>query len=374
MLFKDVVGQNEIKKQLISQVDSGRLPHAILLAGETGYGTMALALALANYVLCDNHHDGDSCDSCPECVKVNKLIHPDLHFSFPVIKKSESTNSDTFLKEWRSMLLDDKYFDYNDWLKHLKSESKQAYILQAESQSIIRKATLTSYEGGWKVIIIWLPERMFSDIPANTLLKTIEEPPKKTLFILCSEKPELLLDTIRSRTQRIDVPPINTNDLCEALTKQRGIDPAMAVNISRIAKGNYLTAIRHLCEGDDSQEQLEKFKSLMRLAYSRNLKGITAWSEQISALNRDEQRAFLAYMQNMIRENFMYNFGRPELNFMTPQELTFASKFAPFINERNIIGFAEELQRAQDDISQNVNAKNIWFNLALRTIMLIRAK
>ena len=370
MQFKDVVGQEEVKEKLRKQVRSGHLPHALLLTGETGYGTMGLALALANLLLCNNAGETDSCGTCSGCVKVDKLIHPDLHFSFPVIKITKTTNSDDYLKKWREMLINDKYFDMNDWVKVIGAEKKSTVIPEPESQNIIQKLSLSPYEGGWKIMIIWLPEQM-NATSANTLLKTLEEPFGKTLFILCSEHPEQLLPTIISRTQRIDVPPININDMYEALTKQRGIDSTTAEHIARVSKGNYLTALRHLCDDDDSQVMLDKFISLMRLAYMRDVKGLSEWSESLASLNRDEQKHQLEYMQNLIRENFMYNFGRPELNFMTQKELKFAQSFAPYINERNVIGFAEEYQRAHNDISNNVHSKTVWFNLALQTIILI---
>ena len=372
MLFKDVVGQSDIKSLLKSEVQSGHMPHALLLAGETGYGTMALALALANYVLCPNITSEDCCGTCPECVKVNKLIHPDLHFSFPFIKKGNETTTEDYIKDWRNFLLTDKYFDLNDWLKDIHSENKQATIMQAEARNIIRKLSLASYEGGWKIMIIWLPEKMKIEA-ANTLLKTLEEPSKKTLFILCSEHPEQILTTILSRTHRINVPPLRMEDITEALVTQRGIERTMAINIARTSKGNYLTALRHLCSDDNSKELLGNFITLMRLAYLRDLKGIANWSEQNAALSREQQKQQLAYMQNMIRECFMYNFGKSELNFMTSQERDFATKFAKFINERNVIRFTNTFADTQQKISGNANSKMEFYNLALQTTILLRA-
>ncbi len=373
MQFRDIVGQQEIKSQLKSQVDSGRLPHALLLAGDTGYGTMALALALANYVMCGNHIDGDSCGICPECTKFKKLIHPDLHFSFPLIKKSSGiTTCDTYMREWREHLVTDKYFDLNDWLAYVGSDNKQAIIPEAESDNIIRKLSLSSYEGGWKIMIIWLPERMNASA-ANNILKILEEPTRKTLFILCSERPEDMLTTILSRTQRIDVPPLSAEEIRDVLVNQRGVDPAMALNIARVSGGSYLRALRHLCSNDDSREMLDNFIQLMRIAYVRNMPEIMKWCDKMSALGREQQKLQLAYMQRMLRENFMYNFNRPELNYMTVGELEFATKFARFINERNIIRFMEEFSRAQRDVAGNVNSKSAFFNLALKTIILLRS-
>lgn len=373
MRFSEVIGQDEVKKILTAQVRSGRLPHALLLSGDTGYGTLALALALASYVLCSRQGDNDSCGECSECIKTDKLIHPDLHFSFPVIKKSNgTTTSDTYLKEWLTQLTSEKYFDFNDWLHVIGTDNKQAIIPDDEADNIIRKLSLSAYEGGWKVMIIWLPEKMRTEA-ANTLLKTLEEPSAKTLFILCAEHPEQMLDTILSRTQRIDVPPLSVEDLAKALMEQRGLDHDTAVSVARVSGGSWLKALKQICDADDSKVMLQSFIQLMRLAYMRDLSGLMKWSEGMVALGREQQKAYLSYIQNMLRENFIYNFGRSELNFMTPQETDFAYKFARFINERNIIRFTEEFAHAQRDVAGNVNGKAIFFNLALKTIILLRA-
>ena len=373
MRFEEVVGQKEVKDVLLAQVRAGRLPHALLLAGDTGSGTLALALALASYVMCSEPSENDSCGQCAECVKTDKLIHPDIHFSFPVIKRSSGvTTSDTYLKEWLTQLGSDKYFDLTDWLKVIGTENKQAIIPDDEADNIIRKLSLSSYEGGWKVMIIWLPEKM-NGSAANTMLKTLEEPTPRTLFILCSEHPEQLLSTIVSRTQRIDVPPLSTDDLSEALMERRGLDRDTAVAVARVASGSWLKALRQLCDADDSKAMLQSFIQLMRLAYMRDLAQLMRWSDSMAALSREQQKAYLNYMQQMLRENFIYNFGRSELNYMTPQETDFAYKFARFINERNIKQFTEEFAHAQRDVVGNVNSKTIFFNLALKAIILLRA-
>jgi DNA polymerase-3 subunit delta' len=372
MRFADVIGQQEVKDVLLAQVRAGRLPHALLLTGDTGYGTLALALALASYVMCSQQGDSDSCGECSECIKTGKLVHPDLHFSFPVIKKSSgTTTSDTYLKEWLTQLTSEKYFDLTDWLRTIGTENKQAIIPDDEADNIIRKLSLSAYEGGWKVMVIWLPEKM-NGSAANTLLKMLEEPSPKTLFILCSEHPEQLLDTIVSRTQRIDVPPLSVEDLTKALMERRGLDRDTAVSVARVAGGSWLKALKQICDADDSKAMLQCFIQLMRLAYVRDLPGLMKWSEGMTTLTREQQKAYLSYMQQMLRENFIYNFGRSELNFMTPQEADFAYKFARFINERNIIRFAEEFAHAQRDVAGNVNGKTIFFNLALQTIILLR--
>lgn len=372
MKFSDVVGQYDVKAILQAQVDAGRLPHALLLAGDTGSGTLALALALANYVLCQNKQQGDSCGECSQCTKVDKLIHPDLHFSFPIIKKGSSViTCDYYMNDWLSHLANDKYFDLNDWLEVIGAENKQAIIPDDESDNIIRKLSLSSYEGGWKVMIIWLPEKMHTSA-ANTLLKTLEEPSKQTLFILCAEHPEEMLTTILSRTQRIDVPPLSTEVLSQALMERRGLDKDTAVSIARVSGGSYLKALKQLCDNDNAAEMFDSFVELMRMAYTKNLAALMKWSDNMASLGREEQKSYLAYMQHLLRECFMYNFGRPELNFMNGKERAFAEKFARFVNERNIVQFTEEFAHAQRDVIGNVNGKTIFFNLALHTIQLLR--
>lgn len=372
-MFQDVVGQEETKNLLLAQAKTGRLPHALLLSGETGYGTLALALALANYVLC--HHPGpeDSCGHCPACLKVKKLIHADLHFSFPVVKKSSGeTTADTYMSQWIAQLGDDPYFDLTDWTNLISDGKKQAVIPDAECDNVIRKMSLTAYEGGMKVMIIWLPERMTTNA-ANTLLKTLEEPSPHSLFILCSEHTEQLLPTIVSRTQRIDVPPIGLSELSAALMQRRGLNRDTAMSVARTSGGSYLRALRQLCDTGTADRMLSRFISLMRLAYVRNLPKLMEWSDELAALNREQQQTQLSYMQGLLRENFIYNFHHSELNFMTPAESAFASKFARFINERNIIRFTDEFSRAQRDVAGNVSGRTIFFNLALKTIILLRA-
>lgn len=372
-MFSDVVGQEEAKRILRAQVRSGRLPHALLLSGDTGFGTLALALALANYVLCHHRGEKDSCGECSACLKVKKLIHADLHFSFPIIKKgSGDTTADAYMREWVSQLKDDPYFDLTDWTNLISDGKKQAVIPDAECDNVIKKMSLTAYEGGSKVMIMWLPEKMTTNA-ANTLLKTLEEPSKDSLFILCSEHPELLLSTIVSRTQRIEVPPINLEDLTQALVQRRGLTRDTAMSVARTSGGSYLRALRQLCDADAETRMLQNFIKLMRLAYVRDLPALMQWSDAMAALNREQQQTQLSYMQGLLRENFVYNFHHSELNFMTPQESAFASKFARFINERNIIRFVDEFSRAQKDVAGNVNGRTIFFNLALKTIILLRA-
>ncbi len=346
-------------------VDENRLPHAIMFCGPQGSGKMAMALAFASYLLGDN-------------AMLKKLEHPDLHFSFPVFKPAGSPSDykplcDDFVREWRAMLLKSPYFTIDRWLKCLKVGNQQAMIYEIESDALIRKLSLKSSQGGYKVSIIWLPERM-NTVCANKILKLLEEPPAQTVFILVSQEPYKLLDTIRSRVQRIDLKPIAGHDIEEALVAKRGIDSETARRIAHYTCGSWLKAIEFLDADSENAEMLELFKTLMRLAYMRNIKDLKTWSEAAAQMGREKQRRMLAYFSRMTRENFMYNFHNPEICYMTEQEEAFAQKFAPYINESNVIAISEELEKSMREIGQNVTSKIVLFDLALNMIMLLKNK
>ena len=370
MLLKDVIGQEEIKQALLRQIRENRLPHALLFASPEGSGALPLAIAFAQYMLCQNPSEHDACNNCPSCIKLRKEAHPDLHFSFPVVKKGKLTVSDDYIKEWRELLSQTSYFSLDTWLNQIKAENKQAVIYKDESESIIHKLNLKSSEGGYKILIMWLPERM-NETCANKLLKIIEEPPAQTLIILVSEQPEKLLTTILSRTQRIDIRRLPEKEISSALQQKCGINPEDALQIARISGGNYVKALEKVHVNKDAQLFLDMFISLMRLCYMRKIKDMQVWSEQVASWGREKQKNFLSYCQGLIRENFAYNFQKPEINYMTAEEAAFSSRFARFINERNVIGIQEEFAAAQRDVEQNVNPKMIFFDFSLKMIVLL---
>ena len=259
------------------------------------------------------------------------------------------------------------------WLKRIKVANQQAVIFEAESEALIRKLSLKSSQGGYKVVIIWLPERM-NVVCANKILKLLEEPPMQTVFLLVSDEPDKLLETIRSRVQRIDMKRIEDHDIEQALTEKRGIAADDAKRIAHLASGSWLRALEALDADNENAEMLELFKTLMRLAYMRNIKDLKTWSEDVAQLGREKQRRMLAYFSRMTRENFMYNFHNADLCYMTAQEEAFARNFAPFVNEHNVIGIAEELEKSMKEIGQNVTPKIVMFDLALNMIMLLKQK
>ncbi len=376
MLFADVIGQDVVKEQLRRCVDEGRLAHALLFTGPRGNGKLPLAVALAHYLLCENRTKNDSCNLCPTCVKVNKLIHSDLHFVFPVRKRKGASSdsapvSDEYISEWRDLFIKNPYFSYNDWLEKLDVENQQPMIYERESAEILQKLSMQSREGGWKTVIIWLPEKM-KEACSNKLLKIIEEPPKDTLFILVSEQPDMILPTILSRTQRVEIPKISLADIATALVKRYGLTPEDASRVSQQSGGDWEKAEEMLRVDTDKGLFLELFSQLMRIAYARNIREMKRWSEQVAALGRERQKGLLEYCQRMIRENFIMNFKQNEMVYLSADEHNFSKRFSPFVNENNIFGIMEELAEAQKHIEQNVNAKMIFFDMSLRMIVWIK--
>ena len=379
MNWSEVIGQEDIKQKLTSMVDDEHVPHAMILCGPYGCGKMAMAMAMASYLLTEG-----SMRINPQFNKANSEAmlgqweHPDLHFSFPTIKRTGMSAdhqpvSGDYAKEWRQMLMQGPYFNISQWMDYMDAANQQAIITGAESDELARKLSLKSSLGGYKVAVIWLPERM-NLTSANKLLKLLEEPPHQTIFIMASEEPEKLLDTIKSRTQRIDMKRLTNKDICDALVQLRGIDEAAAQRIARLANGNWMNALDALNTSNENRQFFDMFTMLMRLAYTRNIKELKKWSEAVAAYGREKQRRMLVYFIGQVRENFMYNFRNPELTYMTVEEENFSKKFSPFINELNVIEISELMERANRDIGQNANAKVVMFDMALKMIVLLLRK
>ena len=379
MNWSEVIGQEDIKQKLTSMVDDEHVPHAMILCGPYGCGKMAMAMAMASYLLTEG-----SVRINPQFNKANSEAmlgqweHPDLHFSFPTIKRTGMSAdhqpvSGDYAKEWRQMLMQGPYFNISQWMDYMDAANQQAIITGAESDELARKLSLKSSLGGYKVAVIWLPERM-NLTSANKLLKLLEEPPHQTIFIMASEEPEKLLDTIKSRTQRIDMKRLTNKDICDALVQQRGIDEAAAQRIARLANGNWMNALDALNTSNENRQFFDMFTMLMRLAYTRNIKELKKWSEAVAAYGREKQRRMLVYFIGQVRENFMYNFRNPELTYMTVEEENFSKKFSPFINELNVIEISELMERANRDIGQNANAKVVMFDMAVKMIVLLLRK
>jgi len=372
MYFKDIIGQQEIKQQLIQSVRDGYIPHARLLSGPEGIGKVALALAYARYLSCSQRKEDDACGVCPSCVKYNKLSHPDLHFVFPIVNNAKKKKEicDDYLSEWRTFVGQNPYFNLTSWLNFIGAENSQGLIYARESEEIIRKLNLKAYESDYKIMIIWLPEKMH-EACSNKLLKMIEEPPFYTVFLLISENPDRIIGTIQSRTQRLPVPPILPEDMNIALA-QKVTNDSERSNLVHLANGNYLKAIEIIETSLETKQNLEMFKMIMRNSWQRNVKNMKSEAEAFAQLGRERQKYFLAYSQNLIRENFIYRLNLPDINYLNQEEAGFSQKFSPFVTEQNVEGLMEELALAEMHIESNVNPRMVFFDLSMKIAVLIK--
>lgn len=380
MQSTEAIGQQEAWLRLMQLADEDRIPHALMFTGPLGSGKMALALAFASYLLGEPWQGKSTVAN--EAMRRNavamlaKWQHPDLHFSYPVIRPKGTTSdhkmtSDDFAKQWLAMLAAGPYFTMEQWMVQMGAENQQAVIFEAESDALSHRLFMKPSQGGYKVSVIWLPERM-NLACANKMLKLLEEPPRKTVFLLVSEEPERLLETIRSRVQRFDVHRIADEDIQKALVERRALDEDTAHRLARSAAGSWLNALDELKADNENKQFFDLFVMLMRKAYTRDLRELKSWSEAVSTFGREKQRRMLKYYLYLVRENFMFNFHLPELNYMTSEEERFAGNFARFINERNVVEIGELLQLAYRNIGQNANAKITFFDMAMEMIILLR--
>jgi DNA polymerase-3 subunit delta' len=373
MFFKDVIGQENLKKRLIQSVKEERISHAQLFSGPEGTGKLPMAIAYAQYISCKNRTETDSCGVCPSCHKYQKLAHPDLHFVFPIFNSPKTKNpvSDDFLVDWRAMVLNNPYFNLGQWLNFINAENAQGLIYERESDSIYRKLNLKSFESEFKVMIIWLPERMHVAC-SNKLLKLIEEPPNKTLFILITEDEESVIGTIRSRAQLIRFPFIEKEAIKQALLKNDDIDESFIPDAVHLANGNYVKALEYINPGEDEQFFFQKFQEMMRYAYKREVSAQIEWADEMAKIGRDKQKAFFAFALRLIREYFVSNMKQSSMVYLKTEEKHWGKQFAPFINERNIIPFFNEFELGIKHISMNGNPRIIFLDTALRMVRLIK--
>lgn len=385
MYFKDIIGQETIKRRFIQSVKDAQIAHAQLICGDAGTGTLPLAIAYARYLACTNRGEADACGTCSSCKQFDKLMHPDTHFAFPIFKPNSSKKwvCDDFLPQWRSIIREEKYFNYQQWMASIKAENAQGMIYAEESDEIIRKLSFKAYESTHKVMIIWLPEKM-NDTCSNKLLKLLEEPPTNTIFLMVTENSDMLLATIRSRTQLIRVNAIDTSSLASAL-QAKGLDNEVIDEACRMSRGNYLKALDYCQSSEENGWFLEQFIRCMRGAYTianftpdkkiekqRSLKDLKIWAEEMAKSGREREKNYLGYAQRLLRENFIMNVQQTDLNYLNRAEYAFSAKFYPFINHKSVVSFMEELELAERHIESNVNARLVFFDLALQTILLFK--
>jgi len=371
MQFKDIPGHENIKHLLIQTVKENRISHAQLFLGPEGCGKLALAIAYAQYISCPNRTDTDSCGVCPSCQQYKKLVHPDLHFVYPVVHSSKNNKplSDDFIAEWRKFVLHRNYHRIDDWYDFIGSENSQGSIFVQESQEIIRKLNLKTFESEYKIMIIWMPEKM-NEMTANKLLKIIEEPPAKTLFILVAENEEMILTTIRSRVQLVKISKPEISDIVESLKLEYPDTDEQTLNSSALlGDGNFLEAVQALKQfktGQVETPDYEFFTALMRESYSSHYDAIIKLSESLSKLGREKQKKFFDYCQRMLRECFMLSSVSKDLVRLTPGEMNFAVKFSPFIHHGNISALMELFAEASRNIERNAYGKLVFTDLAIK--------
>ena len=377
MTFEDIIGQDHIKKHLIKATENGRIPHAQLFVGNEGSGTLAMAIAYAQHLLTTDVPNPEA-----SALKCAKLQHPDLHFAFPVtstdqVKKHPISN--LFLDDWRSFIATQPYGSLFNWLQFIGVENKQGQIGVDEAEDIVKKLQLKAYEGGFKVMIIWMAEKM-NNAAANKLLKLIEEPPANTIFLLVTENEGQIINTIKSRCQALHFPALGETDIVQALQQREGIAQNEAVTIAHRSEGNYNKAV-HILKNDSNDDLFEKwFIVWIRSAFKAKgnasvIQDLIEWSETIAGSGRETQKQFLQYCIQFFRQALLLNYGTPDLVFLQTKTANFQlEKFAPFVHSGKILSIQKELDDAQYHIERNGNAKIILLDLSIKLTRLLHTK
>lgn len=375
MKFSDIPGHESVKTRLRHMVQSDRIPHALLLEGPEGIGKLALARAFAQYIHCENPTaDGDSCGVCRNCRMHQSMNHVDLHYTFPAVKSEgakSSPISDDFYQEWTDFIGGRVYSDIGAWSATFNRRNANPQIYVEEADDLIHKLAFTGHVARYKLVILWLPERV-NETAANKILKLVEEPYEDTIFIMVSNDPKKILPTIYSRLQRITLKRLPDAIVAENLMKRGNMSAEDAMAVAHNANGSMITALEMADSNEEMTTFFDTFVRLMRLAYMRDVKQLREWSEKLAAMTREQQMGFYEYATRMIRENFVLNFGVPTLSYLTSTEHAFAVKFARFITVANVEKLIEVFDKARNDIAGNGNGKIINFDIAIKTILLLK--
>jgi len=375
MQFAKVIGQDEVKAKLVSSAKEGRISHAQLFLGPEGSGNLAMAIAYAQYLFCENKGIDDSCGQCSACIKNQKLVHPDLTFSYPVAPKPkiDKPRSVDFVSEWREAILNNPYISYQEWIEILDIENKQGLISVYEANDILSRLSLKSVEGGYKIAIIWLAETM-NPAASNKLLKIIEEPPDKTIFLLVAEDYEQIIQTITSRTQLVKINRLSDNDLIPALVNIHGLEHQAARHMTHRANGNYNEALK-LIRNDETDADLNQWFLLwMRACYSGNIQQIVEFTNNFAAEPREKQKGYLHHSMNVARECLLINYGDRSMIHFEGKELEELGRFAPFVNLSNAEDFIAKLGEASYHIERNANSKILFTDLSLSMQSILHRK
>ncbi|MGN5955633.1 ATP-binding protein [Sphingobacterium lactis] len=369
MQFNKIIGHEALKQQLIATVRENRVSHAQLFLGPEGSGSLALAVAYAQFINCENKQDNDSCGQCASCTKYEKLIHPDLHFSYPFFAKDKNDTANTFIESWRNAFLSNPYMSLSFWREQLEADNKQANINIAEAHSIIKKLSLKAFEAEYKVLIMWLPE--YLDTQGNALLKLIEEPPEKTLFLLVAENQDKILNTIISRTQLVKVNKLSYEELTQFLIQDKHIDSNRANEIAFIADGNIQSALTQLEEEANTNFDL-LIRWLRFIVTDSGLNIIQICEEELSKLGRENQKLFLVYSINILRQIVLLNQGMPNLVFLKDSELEFVQKFSEITTLEKLETAIDLLEKTHYSVERNANPKILFLDLSLQLVLLFK--
>ncbi len=375
MQFADVIGHTELKTRLLTTASEGRVSHAQLFLGPEGSGALPMALAYAQYLVCSQPSAFDSCGTCSSCVKSAKLVHPDISYSFPVAPKEKLSQpkSVDFITQFRLAVQQQPYLNYHDWVQALEIENKQGLINIHEARNIIQRLSLKSVEGSFRVILLWYPEKMNVEA-ANCLLKILEEPEEKTVFLLVAENDESIPLTILSRTQLVKVNRLSDTDMFNGLSRLTDIDPKVARSVALRANGNYRLALHLLEEEDPDADDALLFLEWMRACLKLNVVKLQQMSEQMAAIGRERQKAFFEFSLSIVRECLMINYGDERLVRIEGKDKDNFIRFAPFIQQRNAEAFIRELNNAHYHVERNANFKILFMDLSFRIFHLLNAK
>ena len=379
MQFNKIIGQDHLKKKLRETVKNNRVAHAQLFYGGEGVGKLPLAIAYAQFINCKDENkfiNGDSCGTCPSCNKYNKLIHPDLHFVFPIAGGDESKKpiSSNFLTEWLELLLqNDGYITLNDWYQKIEIERKQAVINVSECNQIIQTLNYTSYESDYKVMIIWMVEKLYY-VAAPKLLKILEEPPDKTLFLLIAEHTEQIINTIMSRLLPVKIPRIDDDAITEAIKKRFNVDDPIANQVAQQANGSFTEAVSLLDQSEDRKANFDRFKDWMRMCWTFDAQGLLDFSEKVAREGRESNKSFLQFSLVAIRTSLALNYTKYAYIRIAEEERVFYENFSPFVNHLNIVMFTNEFNKAINHIERNVHSALVFFDLSLTIVKLLKMK
>lgn len=376
MTFSDIIGHDDTKQLLLQAVQSNHLAHALLFDGRAGSANLALALGLAQYVNCEDKTGTDACGRCASCAKIEKLVHPDLHMVFPVANLGKGKTSETYLADWRAFLLSRPYRTLPDWLETMGADNKQGNISAEEARNILQKLSLKSYEGAYKIMLIWLPELM-NVASANALLKVLEEPPAQTLFLLVTNQPDKLLITILSRTQRVAVRAFTDEEVATYLRQYENVDETTARRIAYLADGNLAEALQlsqHEQKGTGMSDQHAWFAEWMRDCYKQDLTKLVKQADQFDGFSKEKQKGLFDYSIRLYRDLFLWQQGAGALLRLPDDEMAFVKNFAKVLTIHHIEHIVANLNEAAYHLERNARAKMILLDMSLTFSRLIKTK